>query len=192
MRRLRDRLSYANVVASLALFAALGGTSYAAVSLSRNSVGAREIRAKAVGGSELRSSAVRSRHLAAGSVTARKLSRSARRDLRGATGPAGPVGPAGASPVTFRASVELTGAVVRGSPAGSQKPEVGRYELTFGRDLSQCTPVATLGRVEGGPRPDEPPPGRITAAASGSTIVVRTFGADGKPDDISFNLIVAC
>ncbi len=39
MRRLSDRLSYANVVASVALFVALGGTSYAAVSLSRGSVG---------------------------------------------------------------------------------------------------------------------------------------------------------
>ncbi len=177
------------IVASAALFVALGGSSCAAVSLRRNSVGSRELRAKAVGGSELRSSAVRSRHLASGSVTTRKLSRSARRALRGAAGPTGPAGP---SPVTFRASVELTGAVVRGSPAGSQKPEVGRYELTFGRDVSQCTPVATLRRVEGGPRPDEPPAGRITAAASGSTIVVRTFDADGRPDDISFNLIVAC
>src|SRR5437763_96023 len=33
LRRLRDHLSYANVVATLALFIALGGSSYAAVDL---------------------------------------------------------------------------------------------------------------------------------------------------------------
>ena len=38
MGKLRDRLSYANVTATMALFVALGGTSYAAVSLERNSV----------------------------------------------------------------------------------------------------------------------------------------------------------
>ena len=40
----RPRATFANVVSSLALFVALGGTGYAAVSLPRNSVGARQIR----------------------------------------------------------------------------------------------------------------------------------------------------
>ena len=43
-RRLRSRLSYANVTASLALFIALGGTGYAAVTLPRNSVGSAQLR----------------------------------------------------------------------------------------------------------------------------------------------------
>ena len=51
---LRTQLSFANVTAALALFIALGGTSYAAVTLQKNSVGAREIRAAAVGSSEVR------------------------------------------------------------------------------------------------------------------------------------------
>ena len=37
-RRLREKLSYANVVATLALFVALGGASYAAVTLPAGSV----------------------------------------------------------------------------------------------------------------------------------------------------------
>ena len=44
MRRVRDRLSYGNVVATLALFIALGGTSYAVTQLPRNSVGAPQIK----------------------------------------------------------------------------------------------------------------------------------------------------
>lgn len=43
MSRLIPRLSYANVVATLALFIALGGASYAAVELPANSVGVRQI-----------------------------------------------------------------------------------------------------------------------------------------------------
>ena len=41
---MRSRLNYANVVATLALFIALGGASYAAVELPANSVGSRQLR----------------------------------------------------------------------------------------------------------------------------------------------------
>ena len=59
MRR-RSRLSYANVTASLALFIALGGTAAAAVTLPRDSVGARQIRTDAVRSPEITKDAVRS------------------------------------------------------------------------------------------------------------------------------------
>jgi len=51
--RLSTRLSYANVVATLALFVALGGVSYAAVVLPAHSVGARQLKAGAVGPAQL-------------------------------------------------------------------------------------------------------------------------------------------
>jgi hypothetical protein len=44
----RPRLSYANVVSTLALFLALGGASYAALTLPRDSVGAAQLRDGAV------------------------------------------------------------------------------------------------------------------------------------------------
>jgi hypothetical protein len=56
--RLGDRLTYANVVATLALFIALGGVSYAKFVLPANSVGKREIRTRGVGKSEIRTGAV--------------------------------------------------------------------------------------------------------------------------------------
>jgi len=55
----RQPLSYANVVASLALFVALGGTAVAAVTLARDSVGSREIREGAVRSAELLDEGVR-------------------------------------------------------------------------------------------------------------------------------------
>ena len=47
----------------LALFIALGGTSYAAVSLSANSVGARELKNQAVGASEIKDGSIMKRDL---------------------------------------------------------------------------------------------------------------------------------
>src|SRR5437660_12586466 len=47
-RRVADRLSYANVIATLALFISLGGVSYAVVSLPAHSVGARQLKPRSV------------------------------------------------------------------------------------------------------------------------------------------------
>jgi hypothetical protein len=83
-------------VGLLALFVALGGTSYAAAALPRNSVGPKQLRAGAVRTSDIK----------AGAVTLAKIKPSARAALRGATGPRGlqgPRGPAGTfSGVTIR------------------------------------------------------------------------------------------
>ncbi len=85
MKLPRPRLTYANVVASLALFVALGGVSYAATSLPKGSVGSKQIRAEAV----------RTRKIADGAVTAAKLAKGVRERLA-------PVG--GASAVTTTTS----------------------------------------------------------------------------------------
>jgi hypothetical protein len=55
---IRSRLSFANVISLLALFVALGGTTYAAATLSKNSVGAKQIKKDAVRASEVKSRAV--------------------------------------------------------------------------------------------------------------------------------------
>jgi hypothetical protein len=53
LRGVRDRLGYANVMATLAVFIALGGGAWA-VAIGRNDVGSREIAKNAVGTSELK------------------------------------------------------------------------------------------------------------------------------------------
>ena len=58
MQWIRSHLSFANSIALIALFVALGGTSLAAVSLTKNSVGARQIKKDAVRASEIKSRAV--------------------------------------------------------------------------------------------------------------------------------------
>ena len=51
---MRKHVSYANVVATLALFVALGGAGYAAVQLPKNSVGSKQIKKNAVIGKKVR------------------------------------------------------------------------------------------------------------------------------------------
>jgi hypothetical protein len=76
VKRLRAKLTYANVAATLALFVALaGGTAYAANQLGKESVGTKE--------------------LAKGAVTPAKLSKGAKNSLKGATGSQGSQGPKG-------------------------------------------------------------------------------------------------
>jgi hypothetical protein len=60
------RLTYANVVATIALFAALGGVSYAATALPKNSVGIDQIQAKAVRTGKIADDAVTGAKLAQG------------------------------------------------------------------------------------------------------------------------------
>lgn len=80
------RLTYANVVSSLAVFLALGGVSYAAVTLPKNSVGAAQIKAGAVGSPEVADGKLSATDFGAIPTT---------KGARGDTGPAGAAGPVG-------------------------------------------------------------------------------------------------
>jgi hypothetical protein len=59
VQRLRGKLTFANVVACIALFVALGGAGYAATNLPANSVGAKQIRKRAVTPAKLSRATVR-------------------------------------------------------------------------------------------------------------------------------------
>jgi len=102
---MRSHLSFANVVSSLALFIALGGTGYAAIALPEHSVGQRELAKAAVRshnvkngtliGSDLKRGAVRGREIADGSIGLVELAPDAQPRV-GAAGPQGPKGEPGA------------------------------------------------------------------------------------------------
>jgi hypothetical protein len=107
----RPRVNHATVVAYLALFVALGGSSYAAVQLSKNSVKAEHIAKSAVTGSKIRNNAVTSAKVKDGSLQAEdfkpgQLVAGARgpQGDSGAQGQAGPQGPAGATNVVSRSA----------------------------------------------------------------------------------------
>lgn len=91
MNQVRRRLSYANLAATLALFVALGGTSYAALTLPKNSVGSAQIRAGAVTSRKVKDHSLLARDFKRGQF----VGSTGRRGPVGAVGPVGPVGPAG-------------------------------------------------------------------------------------------------
>jgi hypothetical protein len=84
---LRGRITWANVVSSLALFVAIGGVSWAAVTLPKNSVGGSKIKKNAVTGVKVKDKSLKPSDFAPGALQAGV----------GPAGPAGPVGPAGAT-----------------------------------------------------------------------------------------------
>jgi hypothetical protein len=89
---MRARLTYANVTATLALFLALGGVSWAAVTLPARSVGARELKNNAVKSSKIANGAVQRADLATDVLP--------ERGPAGAPGPTGPRGATGAPGAT--------------------------------------------------------------------------------------------
>jgi hypothetical protein len=80
---------YANVVSTLALVVALGGTSYAAVELPKNSVGSKQLKTNAVTSSKVKDRTLRSKDFKAGELPA------GARGLAGAPGAPGPKGDTG-------------------------------------------------------------------------------------------------
>jgi hypothetical protein len=148
---LRARLTFANVMASVAVFVALGGASYAAVSIPQNSVGSKQVRPHALKRSDLANGSVGTKQLRKRSVTAAKVANKGvtKRSLsswirgqlrrRAATGPQGPAGAAGprgpgAVPVRYSASAGAT-------PAFKNAFDVGGFSI---RGSCNTTATGTL------------------------------------------------
>jgi hypothetical protein len=58
MQKLRPRLTYANVIATLALFFALAGGAYAATQLPKNSVGSKQLKKNSVTAAKIKNGAI--------------------------------------------------------------------------------------------------------------------------------------
>ncbi|HET8756703.1 MAG TPA: hypothetical protein VFM58_11860, partial [Solirubrobacteraceae bacterium] len=165
--RARRGLSFANVMSMTAVFVALGGTSYAAVSLSHDSVGSwqirkagvgkseirrgavaaseirrngvnrSEIKRDAVGPSEVRANAIKTDEVADGGLEAVDLSAAARAAL------------VSANAVSFDTASTAAGAAAGGNAKGiAHTASSGVYTVDFGQDVSACHFSATVGGVK--------------------------------------------
>lgn len=179
LKQLRSRMTYANAMSTVAVFIALGGSSYAALTLPRNSVGANQIRTGAVHSSELRDRTIQLRDISFG----------ARASLRGAVGPTGPAGAVGAPAVKFFATVDAAGNLVRGNAtSGGHNGSAGNYIVGFAQPVSTCSFFAALGTADA----TTTVPGRVTVNDLGGKVGVQTFDASGAAVDLPFHVLVAC
>lgn len=188
---LRDRLTYSNVVATLALFVALGGSSYAALSLPRNSVGTEQVKP--------------------GSLRLSDLQKSAKSQLRGKRGPRGAVGPRGATgPRGARGATGLRGATGTAGTARAYATVVANSgqaplftamvpSLAFGTVLRTATgtyclvaPILTPAqRSAAVVSVREVGPYLASTGICGDGIEVQTRDAAGTPvDSVDFNVWV--
>ena len=84
MKQIRKRLTYANVMSSLAVFLVIGGASaFAAVQLGKESVGTKQLKKNAVNSSKVKNGSLKAADFASGQLPA------------GATGATGAQGPQG-------------------------------------------------------------------------------------------------
>jgi len=158
----RPKLTFANVMVVILAFIVLGGGAYAASYLPRNSVGTKQIKN--------------------GAVTKRKISKGARRALRGATGPRGPQGEPGTALAggTVPVGTTLRGVAVTG--ATNQIPSMfpSATGISFGGFQLPTRPVAHI----------IPPGGAATTACPGSAATPEAssgqlciYAANVTPDD---------
>ena len=103
MKRVRMRLTYANVMSSIAVFFVVaGGTAFAASELGKESVGTKQLKKEAVSLAKINAAAKKSLKGATGPMGPKGAE-----GPRGATGPEGPKGATG--PSTGPAGGDLTG-----------------------------------------------------------------------------------
>jgi hypothetical protein len=70
---MRPRLTYANVMATVAVFIALGGTTYAALKLPKNTVGAKQLKKNAVTTAKVKKEAITAAKLKKGTLTGAQI-----------------------------------------------------------------------------------------------------------------------
>lgn len=177
-RKIRARLTYANVMATIAVFVALGGSSYAALRIGSSQIVNNSVRTQ-----DLRNNDVRSTDVRNGTLL--------KRDFKSGQIPAGRQGPAGPAG-SARAHVEVRGTTPLQIVAGSG---TGIDSVTRGDSLGlYCVDTSFSDAKAAVASPDTPnrtaaasadraviaglPPGTCPA---GTTVVVRTgsIGAGG-------------
>jgi Collagen triple helix repeat (20 copies) len=172
MRIARPKLTYANVMSSIAVFLAAGGGAYAAVTLPHNSVGSAQLKANSVTSAKVRDGSLLPRDFKAGSL---KAGATGPAGARGATGAKGDAGPKGAT-----GSKGATGTQGSAGPAGAggSNTVFTNYgqNHTIGQGLTQTVASVTL------------PPGRYTLSA---TAVFSEVDGDGKNAALSCSFVSA-
>jgi hypothetical protein len=211
--KLRPHLTYANVVSSVCLFVVLGGSAYAGVTLSKNSVTSKHIKNGQVKRDDIAKNAVTSAKVADSSLLAQdfkagQLPAGPKGDS-GSQGPPGPPGQPGEPgepgepgfvfAADFWAKVHYDGTLKQNFGAtGASRLSTGFYQVLFEDYVDECAPVVTFLRNAGteGAGGITSPAGAFIAQVRGGTnrdsYEVSVFSHDGTAADASFAIAVLC
>lgn len=186
IRKIRSRLSYANVVATIALVAAVGGgTAWAAAKIRTRNIGyhavtASKINYNAITASKVKNKSLTGKELRDGSVLTNDVRNGSLRAEDFAAGqlPKGDKGDPGAS---IFGTVSAAGALVngRGVTAVAPNPADASYTVSFAQDVTACAAVAMIGDLDGGTVSGGPngTPGQVTfrTRSQAGAMVQRPF-----------------
>jgi hypothetical protein len=159
--------------------------------------------ATVIGTAQLKNSSVTSAKIKDKTITTKDLSAAARKALKGATGPAGTPGAPGAagapgatgtpgtSATALWAVVKTSGIISRGSgTTGSVRDSIGKFTVTFNRDVSGCAYLADIGLEAPGALPVGYT--SVVPAPASNAVTVRTGDKNGDLADLTFHLAVFC
>ena len=149
MRAIRKRLTYANVMSSIAVLLALGGASaFAASQLAKNSVGAKQIKKNSVGESKIKKDAVTGEKVKDGSLSGADINLGTLGTVPSATKAASATSAASASRAdTAGDSSALQGIAAKGFVQGSGQMASGRRNLAVGETNVPIITLPGLGSV---------------------------------------------
>jgi hypothetical protein len=196
---MRKRLTYSNVMATVAVFIALGAGAYAA-GLPKDSVKAKQIKAGAVRGDELADDSVTAAKVLDGSLREADFAPgqlpAGAPGATGATGAQGPPGEPGAPATKLFAYVGASGNLIYGKGATAvTHNNSGLYTVEFDRPLANCVAFANIGQRE--------PDGdygqifghdlaEVDNIAATSVVVATLDPATGTERDSTFEVAVLC
>ena len=202
MSRIRGRLSYANVCATLALFVALGGSAYASgnLPLPVGSVGTAQLQHGSVTSGKVKDGTLKAVDFASKQLLVGP------KGATGATGPAGPTGPTGTVDTTQFYTKALSDArYLRGALVTVVASAAPITQNNFGGATATCPTGYQV--ISGGGDPGNVLTGFITCSepvVEGSNIDSLTAGQHGIPTAwrafavntavaaMSFNVVAIC
>lgn len=132
MSTIRKRLSYANVIATIALFASLGGGAVAALRVPDNSVGTKQLKHNAVTGAKVRNGSLTGADVKAGSLTGADVKPGS---LTGEDIKSGSLTPEMLPRFGLANLYGVSGTAINGSAIELEEGECGRF--TFGANGTQ-------------------------------------------------------
>ena len=172
----------AMLVALLALFISMGGGSYAAINLGKNSVGTKQIKGDAVTSEKVKDGTLLANDFKVGQLEA------------------GSQGPTGASATAYWAVVNPAmcydgscSSLPRSSGISAVfRTGVGTFTVTFTQNVSNCADIATIGQLEGGSQTEGGQISTLRDLGNGTQVFVDTYDKTGTAADRWFHVAVFC